>query len=225
MPFFKSMIIPLESNYFTICSAVNIHNLNKKIMRNRECEIKKPVLTKTLCMAGVILLINLTGCNDTKKDAEDVDQTENTSDAIGVKENNEKVIAYVRFVEEDNTKMELDHSYTNEALLKLTEATRAIAEETNHDVRGDLDKVKEYADKITTDPFATTHADNIRKSADILTSVLQNIQQARYPGLSKEVEEVKNACAAIKPNVLTLDQKEAVKSFFRESADVLEKMN
>lgn len=89
--------------------------------------------------------------------------------------------------------MELDHSYTNEALLKLTEATRAIAEAINYEVKGDLDKVKEYADKITRDPFATSHADAIRKSADILSSVLQNIQQAKYPNLSNEVEEVRGA--------------------------------
>ena len=184
-------------------------------------------MAKTLCMAGtIILLTSLIGCNDTKKtEAEDVDQTDNAADVSGVKENNEKVTEFVRFVEEDNTNMELDHAYTNEALLKLTEATRAIAEETNYDVKGDLDKVKEYADKITNDPFATTHADNIRKSADILTSVLQNIQQAKYPNLTNEVEEVRGACAAINPNVLTLDQKEAVKSFFRKSADILEKMN
>ncbi len=195
-------------------------------MRNKECKNKKPVLTKALFKAAVILLLtNLMSCNDTKKEAQDVDQTENTSVVIDVKENNEEVAEFVRFVEEDDTNMELDHSYTNEALLKLTEATRAIAEETNYEFRGDLDKVKEYADKITNDPFATTHANSIRKSAEILSTVLQNIQQAKYPNLSSEVEEVRGACASINPDVRTLDQKEAVKSFFRKSADVLEKMN
>ena len=44
---------------------------------------------------------------------------------------------------------------------------------------------------ITKDPFDTTHADNIRKAADILATVLQNIQKAKYPSLFDEVEELK----------------------------------
>jgi hypothetical protein len=64
---------------------------------------------------------------------------------------------------------------------------------------------------ITIDPFDTTHADNIRKAADILTNVLQNIQKANYPSLNNEVEALKGAATSIKPSVLTLDQKDAVK--------------
>lgn len=73
-------------------------------MRNRECKNKKLVMTKTLFMAAVILLItNLMSCNDTKKEAQDVDQTENTSDVNDVKKNTEEVTEFVRFVEEDKT--------------------------------------------------------------------------------------------------------------------------
>jgi hypothetical protein len=77
--------------------------------------------------------------------------------------------------------MSLDHAYTNEALLKLIEATNAMANEVGYEVQADLEKAKEYAEMITKDPFETTHADNIRKAADILTNVLQNIQKAKYP--------------------------------------------
>jgi hypothetical protein len=37
----------------------------------------------------------------------------------------------------------------------------------------------------------TTHADNIRKADAILTNVLQNIQKAKYPGLTDEVVALK----------------------------------
>jgi hypothetical protein len=69
------------------------------------------------------------------------------------------------------------------------------------------EKVKEYADMITDDPYETTHANHIRKAVDILTNVLQNIQKAAYPGLADEVKELKSASESIKPEVLTLNQK------------------
>ena len=169
-------------------------------------------------------------------DKDDVDTTEadteenyvsstNESNLLDVKENNSTVAAYVNFVENSNRKMSLDHAYTNEALLKLTDATNAMANEVGYEVRVDLEKVKEYAKMITEDPFETTHADNIRKADDVLTNLLQNIQKAKYPDLANEVEELKSAAAAIKPEVLTLEQKDAVKNYFAKAADLLKKMN
>ncbi len=147
------------------------------------------------------------------------------TDLISVNENNSTVEAYVNFVETGKNKMTLDHAYTNEALLKLTEATNAIADEVGYEVRADLEKVNEYAEMITNDPFETTHADNIRNADDILTKVLQNIQKAKYPGLTNEAAELKIASESIKPGVLTLDQKDEVKTFFSKASDLLQKMN
>jgi len=73
--------------------------------------------------------------------------------------------------------------------------------------------------------MATRHADKIRSAADALSTSLQNMQQAKYPGLSTEAADVKSAASAINPAKLTLDQRDAVKSFFREAADLLNKMN
>ncbi len=50
------------------------------------------------------------------------------------------------------------------------------------------------------------------------------MQQAKYPGLSAEAADVKNAAAAVNPETLTLDQRDAIKSFFRMAADLLSKM-
>jgi hypothetical protein len=149
----------------------------------------------------------------------------NESDLLGVKENNGTVVAYVNFVETNKEKMSLDHEYTNEALLKLIEATDAMANEVGYDAQADLEKVKEYAKMIATDPFETTHADNIRKADDILTNILQNIQKAKYPGLADEVTGLKSASESIKLGVLTLEQKDAVKNYFVKASDLLQKMN
>ncbi len=70
----------------------------------------------------------------------------------------------------------------------------------------------------------TTHADKIRSAAYVLSTSLQNMQ-AKYRGLSAEAADVKSAAAAINPETLTLDQRDAVKSFFRKAADLLTKMN
>ncbi|PKP32220.1 MAG: hypothetical protein CVT99_05615 [Bacteroidetes bacterium HGW-Bacteroidetes-16] len=157
-------------------------------------------------------------------EADDITNT-NEPDLIGVNENNATIAAYVNFIDNNKEKMGLDHEYTNEALLKLIEATNAMADEVGYEVRADLDKAKEYAKMITEDPFETTHADNIRKADDIITNVLQNIQKAKYPGLANEVETLRSASESIKPGVLALEQKDAVKNYFAKASDLLKKMN
>lgn len=141
------------------------------------------------------------------------------------KENNSTVAAYVTFINSDTNTMSLDHAYSSEALTKLTDAVDAMATEAGYDVKVDIAKAKQYADEITKDPMVTTHADKIRSAADVLSTSLQNMQQAKYPGLSAEAADVKSAAAAINPETLTLDQRDAVKSFFRKAADLLSKMN
>ena len=152
--------------------------------------------------------------NDTKKVAE----TEYVVDSEG------EIEAYVVFVGNSNEEMTLDHAYTNEALLKLVDATEAKANEVGYEVGADLDKVTEYANTITDDAYETTHADYIRKSDDIIANILQNIQKENYPDLANEAKELRTASESINPEVLTLDQKAAVQNFFAVAADILKKM-
>jgi hypothetical protein len=168
----------------------------------------------------VVMALNVIACGEKKKTSE-----ENTADLVAVRENNSTVNAFINFVANDKNKMTLDHAYTNEALVKLTDALSAMADEINYSVKADIDKVKEYALNITQDPLETTHADDIRKSADIITTVFENIQQAKYPGLESDITALRSASASIKPDILTLDQRDAIKSFFSKAAEVLEKMN
>lgn len=189
-----------------------------------------PWLLAGLVVAALVIYFLMFRDNDNVNTAEVVTEENyisdtNESNLLDVKENNSTVAAYVNFVENSKEKMSLDHAYTNEALLKLIEATNAMANEVGYEVRADIEKAKEYANMITNAPFETTHADNIRKADDILTNVLQNIQKAKYPGLADEVEELKSASTAIDPLALTLEQKDAVKNYFAKAADLLEKMN
>ncbi len=135
------------------------------------------------------------------------------------------IAEYVAFIDNDTEPMGLDHEFTNEALMKLTAATQAVADQNNYDVKADLDQVKEYANKIEVDPFETTHANSIRKASEILAGALHKMQEAKFPQLANEAQGVVNAANKIDPDVLTLDQKSAVKGFFNETASLLRRMN
>ncbi|MCP9769891.1 hypothetical protein EGI22_18455 [Lacihabitans sp. LS3-19] len=181
-------------------------------------------------LAILALLIYFLVFRDSKNNSETATEAVYNSSTyapnlIGINENNGTVVAYVNFVEDSKKLMSLDHAYTNEALLKLIGATEAMANEVGFEVQADMEKVKEYSEMITVDPFETTHADNIRKADDMLSKVLQNIQKAKYPSLASEVEDLKNASESIKPGILTLDQKDAVKNYFAKAAELLQKMN
>lgn len=191
-------------------------------MTEIKIEKKKLLWPWILLGIGIVALIIYFLAFQTSSEVKEVTET---TDLISVKENNTIVEAYVSFVEADTNRMTLDHAYTNEALLKLTDATNAMAGEIGYDVKADIEKVKAQAKMITKEPFDTSHANSIREAADILTNVLQNIQKAKYPGLTSEVTELKNASASINPAVLTLDQRDEVKSFFSKAAVLLKKMN
>lgn len=148
-----------------------------------------------------------------------------SSDTLAVSRNSTAILAYVNFVNDDPNKINLDHEFTNEALLRLTNATEATADEIGYDIQKELGEVKTYHDKIATDPFETTHAKSIRASAVIISEVLQSIQQNAFSDLSSEAVEVKKAADNIKADVRTLDQKEVVKNYFMQSANLLKKMN
>ena len=152
-------------------------------------------------------------------------EKDDVKDLLSVNENNLTVATFVEFVEMKNNSMGLDHEYTNDALLKLTKATEAMASEVGFNVQADLEKVNKFAEMITKNPFETTHANSIRKAVDILTNVLQNIQKAKYPGLTNEVAELRVASEAINPDILTLEQKNEVKTYFSKAAILLKIMN
>lgn len=149
----------------------------------------------------------------------------NENNLLGVKENNTTVAAFVSFIENDTTRVSFDYAYTNEALLKLASATNAMAGEIGYDIQADLDKVKESITLIANEPFETSKAKNIRNAADNSTTALQNMQLAKYPWLTDEVEELKLASVSINPELLTLEQKNAVTNFFAKAANLLQEMN
>lgn len=196
-------------------------------MTEIQIEKKKPVWPWILGFVILALLVYFIGFyhkNDTGQ--KPLQETLQTVDLIDIKENNVTVTSFVKFMEEDTMKMNLDHTFTKEAFLKLMDATYAMAEEIGMDVGSNMDRVVKYVNRIVADPIETTHADDFREAAGILTiDVLKTMQQEKYPGLTNEMVELEQAVAALNPEVLILDQREAVKVFFQKTKELLDKMN
>lgn len=177
---------------------------------------KKGIHALLITMAMITVITIFMSCSAHKKLA--------TSDLISVKENNKTVIDFISYVDANN-KLIPNHQVINNALVKLADAANAMAGEIGYTITDDLNKAKEHANKITNDPNESTHSDNIRKSVNILTNALQSMQQAKYPTLSTASSELKSASEAIKPEIQTNNQKDAIVDFFRRSAYLLERMN
>lgn len=191
-------------------------------MTEIKIEKKSPVWPWLLLGLGVLVAAWFFLIKDDKVEPE---KTVEPVALIDVNENNSVVNTYVEFIDSDTNTMGLDHKYSSEAITLLTNSVDAMATEVGFDVKVDIDQAKIYANDITKDSLSTKHADKIRTSADLLSTSLQNLQQAKYPTLSAEAADVKIAAQSINPETLTLDQKDAVKSFFKKSADLLSKMN
>jgi hypothetical protein len=198
-------------------------------MAEIKIEKKKPVWPWILLAVVVVGIIIWWAAADDDNDRAMTDDTTQMQEADRndtYRPDAGAVNTYVMMFDERNTgEMSLDHDFTNKALANLIEAVRAQAKEDGYDVKADLDQARQYADVVTQDPYETSHADNIRKAAETIARALHNMQQANYPHLNNEAQEVQDAARNIKPGELTLEQKSEVKTFFRKSADLLDKMN
>ncbi len=195
-------------------------------MAELDVEKKKNPIWPWIIIGLIILglIIYFLVLQDTNGDS-DTDDPAETEQVSREPLQNTTVAAFVSFIQEDTAQMGIDHEFTNEALLRLTNATKAMADEVNVDVERDLTVVRDNAKEITQEPFETTHANKIRNSTDKLSDALRTIQQAEFPDLGNKANNLRNASESIDPEVLTLKQREKVKAYFDQAADLLGSMN
>lgn len=141
------------------------------------------------------------------------------------KSSEDAVAIYVTFIENDTASMSLGHDYSHAALSRLVDATEQTANNNDVDISENLNKANTLSDKITRDEESTTHADDIKEAAKIISSALASIQQTKFPDLKSEVNELMIDADAIDVEDLTLDQKGTVKGFFISAKDAIKKMN
>lgn len=217
-------------------------------MAEIKIEKKKPIwpwILLGLIILGIILYFLLAGNNDDMDDMDDMDDnrteqvtdttytdnqrsgTQDWDDASGNTpgtSNENSVSNYLAHVG-DRDRMGVDHEYTNNALLHLINAVEAKAAEVNVDIDQDLEEMRNNAEAITENPQATNHANHIKETGNKIADALEKIQESNYPNLSDDVEDVRTALQEIDGSVLTLEQREEINSFFKESADVLQNMS
>lgn len=196
-------------------------------MAEIKIEKKKPIwpwILIGLLILAVILYFFVFNKNVTDKAVNEPRDTTNVG-MSAMPAAGDAVAEYVNFVKRDTVNMAKDHEYSHEALNKLADATDAVSTKTGVDVKSNLDEVKQLSQKITENPNATTHADDIKKAASIMSTALTTIQKAKFPDLNSASEKLMNDAKAIDTQDLTLDQKGTVKTFYNCAADLLQKMN
>jgi hypothetical protein len=175
-----------------------------------------------IIIVGLILYFLMRDDRETEYHETDTDTT--TQQIYNGDNSDNAVNNYLGFISNDDS-LGRNHEYSSEALSRLADAIREKAGQVNYDISADLEKADEYANRITNDPAAASHSQSIKNAADILTNAMQNLQNAHYPDLNNEMQEVSNAASKINPKILTLNQREAIKDYFNKSGDLLRNMN
>ena len=202
-------------------------------MAEIDIEKKKPIWPWIILVLVILALLYFLVFDNDEEVVEDENNIEEFGEDPALEENAQtttwedetgEVAGYLAHVG-DESRMGIDHEYTNAALLELIDAVKAKAEEMNFDISADMQEVKQHAQKIEEDPMAVTHANTIKEAGKQLADILENMQEEEFPALSNEVQEVKTAASNIDGSVQTLDQKDQINKFFNEAGDVLKKMS
>lgn len=187
-------------------------------MTDNSVEQKRPVLIWLLVIVGAICLV-VFYFFIRKKRPDVILPPPNAM--VAERENNITVNRYIEFVRSDTLSMSIDHQFTREAFTKLILATKSMAKAVDYKIIENLDDAQLLADHIVENQYETTHADDIRKAAELIATVLKNLQLKKYISLETDADKVIHAAEDISPRILALDQKEKIKLFFTESANIL----
>jgi len=203
-----------------------------------EIKIKKkspiwPWIVGVLILGAIIYFLIF--ANDSNDDVDDIDDatttnTEQIMENDEMEENNSmndmkdlrdvsEINAYTTYV--SNPDMELDHEFTSTAISKLIAATRETADELDVDIDAHLSAANTLSNEITSDPESFKHANKIKDAADNISRALKTIQTEKFPQFNSQSMEIDKAVSNINVDVLTLEQKDAVKTFFTKSGNLL----
>jgi hypothetical protein len=194
------------------------------------------VLGAVLLLAAVGLLLVFVGQDDPtvtepRPTAAPVDLERPGVDPV--RPANGAVEAYLEFgrePEEVDVDMGRHHEYTQEGLQR---AVAALDEVIRADTVGQrpleerLDRVRDRADRITRDPASPEHANQVREAFTEIADLMEDVRGRRVPDqppVEERVRATREAAEAIDPGTPLLEQREAVRRFFRESGQALDRL-
>lgn len=133
---------------------------------------------------------------------------------------------FARFAEAD-LPVSVSHNVTADGLRKLAAAIEAVAPSgtvAGMDVGLRADEIRQRADSLQRDPSSLTHARQTREAFLLAASVLQQMQEARFTGMTDQTRQVMDAAQGLKADADLLDQTPQVRQFFTSAATALRGM-
>lgn len=222
-----------------ILNKTEINLLKTNIMAEIKIEKKKPIWPWILLVAVILALLYFFFLNNDNDDVDDVSDNdiEMVTDDVNVQTDNSiddntimlseraasKISEYTTYIS-DESKMGIDHEYSNGALLELIDATEAVANSWDVNIDADLEEARANATSVLEDPLEVDHADKIRNSGSIIAMAIAKIQVQKFPNMNDSAAELQNSVMDIVPGTKTLEQKEAVKRFFDQAGEILMNM-
>tara|TARA_R110002020_G_scaffold427944_2_gene637348 strand:- start:2209 stop:2838 length:630 start_codon:yes stop_codon:yes gene_type:complete len=209
-------------------------------MAEIKIEKKKPVWPWILGILVVLAVIfyfvywdndaqdddNLRMADDTEdthlQDRPVTDQTDVYNDQTDSLQANTALPAGLTSAISDTTKLGTDPQYTQDAILQLKNAIQAKAAIINVKLNENLFETGDGDDqpnRLNTAGINST----IKKEGNTIVSALEKMQQEKYPNLSSDIEELKDSVSQIGSD--SSQESNAINSFFKQSVQVLQKMN
>lgn len=137
---------------------------------------------------------------------------------------------YLSFTGDMQGEMGLGHEFSHRALTLLANASAAVAR--NHgldeevEIQERIARIEQSADELMQEPYAGTHADNIRDMAQSITEILAAVDVSVYNDRNAAgIQALRQEAQRINAETLTLNQKEDVRGFFRQAREVLMNMS
>jgi hypothetical protein len=206
-------------------------------MAEIKIEKKKPIWPWVIL--GLIILAVIIYFVMANDDEDELIEEDNTEQVVTPMEDNEEVepntwkednlsgeesvSKYLTHID-DKEKMGIDHQYSNQALIYLINALENRAEEADINTEFEIQELKNNVSEIKEDPQDLSHANTINSVGRKIVSLMNKMQQEKFSDISEDVQQVETALQNIEPSTPTLDQKNAVNSFYKEAGDVLQKM-
>jgi hypothetical protein len=131
----------------------------------------------------------------------------------------EEYVEFARGADETDARpMGPEHEYTAEGIRKLAAALESVIERApdTNDARARFDRFREIADRIQQDPTSGRHAAMVRDAFTRAVDVLETVVPAA------SINQLRSTAESISPDEPLLEQRDAVHSFFDESARVMQ---
>lgn len=111
-----------------------------------------------------------------------------------------------------------DHEYTAEGIRKLGAALQDLVERRpGVESQQRLDRFRESAQKIQQDPTSAGHADRVREVFTTAADVVASVEAGAG-------DTLRQAATAIDGSTPLLEQREQVRTFFRQSAEAIQRL-